>query len=883
MAQTLNTPQVLNQPIANNGDKNVIPNTNDQSTGLMSMSAGFPPVTSQRIADGGIPPRRSDVNGALNLISQQHYFLQNGGTYTFRQDVSDAIGGYPKNSILYYEDPDGNLTLVRSLIENNTGNFINNPSLIDGVNWERLSLGIANANIGQIIQMVCASDYTPFGTLPCDGSQYSSQQFPTLWQNYLTGENPLLNICTVDEWDNEVASNGQCLKFAVDTVNNVFKVPLVKDGTHLQQALSDSELSKYYEDGLPILPLSQAGVHTHTRGTMNITGGPLHVSAWSQGTETKGALSAVAGGTSHNDTGGTGWDLYLDAQNGWTGATSSGGEHTHTFNSSKVGKYNNVQPVSFGVRFFIVVANAVRNESMMDWSEWQSSLDGKANKDFSNITQDGINLLSGILGLSVGDIGLSGLGIDESKNKRRYLNGQIISQTQFQIFTAVLKQRIALAPTLACTEEEWQSEVSLSKLGQCGKFVIDDTAGTIRLPKVVNINGLQDLSLMGSIKNESLPNHMHYVSRSADISNESVTNENGGSSDTVSLNASLNTSYLAPTTYASYNNSTYQDNAPVQQEAVQYPYFIQVATGAETSADITTEIQLNNPFSLLDYKWSEYAIDNASWLISNGAYHSGAVYPSVFELLTKILAGTVTKEGVSVKLHTEAYTDYDFVINNNSNTFRLPVKMLLASGNRVAGNGMTLGLTDGTTNYGTTAYTRSTGTSLSAISTSYGQDVGYVTATGTLSPVNTSIGITLDPTKSGIETSSQDLYLYFYVGETVQDANIIATSNALTEIANLKGYAIGRPDYSAGVAVSQSSGNTYTVPQNGYIKCKLGYSGSNAVRFTDTNSSGVEMLYVWTQNNQASTSYLPVSKNQIIYFFERTGTVTVVFYPSKGG
>ncbi len=386
MAQTLNTPQVLNQPIANNGDKNVIPNTNDQSTGLMSMSAGFPPVTSQRIADGGIPPRRSDVNGALNLISQQHYFLQNGGTYTFRQDVSNAIGGYPKNAILYYEDPDGNLTLVRSLVENNTNNFINDPSLIDGVNWERLSLGIANANIGQIIQVACAPDYTPFGTLPCDGSQYSASKFPTLWQNYLTADTPLLNTCTLEEWEAEVSSNGQCLKFAIDTTNNVFKVPLIKDGTHLQQALTDDELSKFYSDGLPVLDLSTVGAHTHTRGTMNITGGPIHINAYGPGNITSGAFRTVATGASHNDSGGTGVDIYFNAENAWTGATSSNGNHTHTFTSSKVGKYNTVQPVSFGIRFFVVVANAVRNESMMDWSQWQSDLQGKANIDLSNLS-----------------------------------------------------------------------------------------------------------------------------------------------------------------------------------------------------------------------------------------------------------------------------------------------------------------------------------------------------------------------------------------------------------------------------------------------------------------------------------------------------------------
>jgi hypothetical protein len=36
-----------------------------------------------------------------------------------------------------------------------------------------------------------------------------------------------------------------------------------------------------------------------------------------------------------------------------------------------------------------------------------------------------------------------------------------------------------------------------------------------------------------------------------------------------------------------------------------------------------------------------------------------------------------------------------------------------------------------------------------------------------------SLGVTTDPTKSGIETSDEGLYLYFYVGETVQNANLV--------------------------------------------------------------------------------------------------------------
>lgn len=396
---------------------------------------------------------------------------------------------------------------------------------------------------------------------------------------------------------------------------------------------------------------------------------------------------------------------------------------------------------------------------------------------------------------SIGDIGFAPLGIDEAQNKRRYLNGQVISQSQFVSFTNKIKSAIELYPSLATTETNWQAEVTNSKLGQCGKFVIDDTSGTIRLPKVVNINGLQDLSLLGGIKAESLPNI-----KAGDPSNQNTLSSPGnaatgqygaakilGNADDVSrfqiggLAGILKRAVFD----ASLSSSTYQDNAPVQQEAIQYPYFIQVATGVEESVDVTREIELNNPFSLLDYKWSEYELNNASWLLSNGAFHSGATYVAVYELLLKIKNGTETKDGVSVKLLTEAYTDTDFVINTADTTFRLPIKVKLASGNAVVGNGKALGFTDGTNNYGLKQNSTG-GYGFADAREAFGQNVGVTITGNTLPPADRTLGVTTDPTKSGIETSSSGLKLYFYVGETIQDANLINAGQMSTLISQLR-------------------------------------------------------------------------------------------------
>lgn len=369
--------------------------------------------------------------------------------------------------------------------------------------------------------------------------------------------------------------------------------------------------------------------------------------------------------------------------------------------------------------------------------------EGKAAEYLQQVS-DKITVIEG----AVGDIGFAPLGIDETQNKRRYLNGQVISQTQFATFTTKVKAAIALYPSLSTTETNWQAEVTNSKLGQCGKFVIDNTAGTIRLPKVVNINGLQDLSLLGGIKAESLPNINGKFGNfgtwggaagtKTGALSESTSNYQGeigvGSSSFYTNNLDFK---------ASNSSSTYQDNAPVQQEAVQYPYFIQVATGSEESVDVSTEIQLNNPFFFGMHIWSDTAISNASWLISNGSYHSGATYASFYQWLLKIHNGTLTVDGVSVKAYGASdITDYDYVINTADTTFRLPVKVKLAS---------------------------------------------------------------------GIETSSSGLKLYFYVGETVQDANVINAAGVLTDIATLKGY-----DY---VVESYKNGTEwYRIYKSGWVE-----------------------------------------------------------------
>lgn len=228
-------------------------------------------------------------------------------------------------------------------------------------------------------------------------------------------------------------------------------------------------------------------------------------------------------------------------------------------------------------------------------------------------------------GLEVGDIGISPF-VDEGKNLRRLLNGQVILQSQFAGFATKLKKAVQTYPNLATTEDNWQAIKSNSKIGQCGKFVIDDTAGTIRLPRIVKLQGVLDLSNIGSIVDDGLPSITHTHTRGTmNITgkfgievygqdagwNNAVTdsgafyrvdgigdNGTGSASGKGGVGFDASRSWTGSTSNNSAVDSVYGKSNTVQEEAIQYPYFIQVANGYVEDVNIDmVASKLNNDVS----------------------------------------------------------------------------------------------------------------------------------------------------------------------------------------------------------------------------------------------------------------------------------------------
>ncbi len=146
---------------------------------------------------------------------------------------------------------------------------------------------------------------------------------------------------------------------------NTFKVPTIKDGAFIQQALSDSELGKAYNAGLPTPP-------QHTHSPINLNGS--------------------------NDDDGDPGSLVLTSPTGSNGVktikNSSTGEAVYN-EDTVYGNSTTVQTNAVALRYFVVVATGSVNESQMNWSKWTSSLQGKANTDLNNLSNNGKKVIDG--------------------------------------------------------------------------------------------------------------------------------------------------------------------------------------------------------------------------------------------------------------------------------------------------------------------------------------------------------------------------------------------------------------------------------------------------------------------------------------------------------
>ena len=336
--QSMDLPQVLGSVIAELGTKNDIP---QEATGtyLASVESGFPDITLKPIAEGGIPPAGGDLNGMLNLLSQFYFFNQNGGTYSFDEDVSDAIGGYPKGAVLWYNGTGGKHIQVVSNIDNNTNDFTQDASYIGGSSspWSYVDTKVVNLPVGSTV----TSDF-PMGTEglePLNSSSYTTgkiltnvnNKYPEFWNLCLANKQSAIDgnaefnrfNKTTAEYDAELSAKGFCGFYVIDEVNHTVRLPYY--GSAFRQGYTSGDVDK--SAGLP-----------------NIKGGIAHLgmNSWYE----QGQAGA----------------LYHSNEYGWNPeqSDSSGGRCNSSIclDASKsnaiYGASNTVQPNAVGVYYYLV-------------------------------------------------------------------------------------------------------------------------------------------------------------------------------------------------------------------------------------------------------------------------------------------------------------------------------------------------------------------------------------------------------------------------------------------------------------------------------------------------------------------------------------------------
>lgn len=283
-------PQYIAQAFAKQGAKtDPIPNTTS-TLGRASLSQGFPTETSLPLAQGGVPPKREDFNGILYLLSSFAMYQQSGGVITY-----DARVNYAPPAIVYYGS---------DLWWCKKANGASSSVVTPGTNttyWIKLKDYLANPLAAYPVgaYYISSSSTSPATLFGGTWTQIQNRMILAAGSNYSVG-----------------ATGGSATKTL--TTNNL------PSHTH---------------------SCGSAGSHSHTRGTMNITGSITNSSSdndllfEAESATGSGALSLSSSRTTNK--GGQigesqiGYDvLTLNAKNGWTGETSTTGSHSHTIGST---------------------------------------------------------------------------------------------------------------------------------------------------------------------------------------------------------------------------------------------------------------------------------------------------------------------------------------------------------------------------------------------------------------------------------------------------------------------------------------------------------------------------------------------------------------------
>ncbi|MBQ3569556.1 MAG: hypothetical protein IJA20_02660 [Methanocorpusculum sp.] len=242
--------------------------------------------------------------------------------------------------------------------------------------------------------------------------------------------------------------------------------------------------------------------------------------------------------------------------------------------------------------------------SSLNWTDEVETLDASNATTLSDAMHDtGLLHVSGenatVVGRAIGELVWSLLPIRGAGFQ--LLDGSLIYSTG--IFAAFYNYMVQLKNTgehdnLFITETEWQN--SVTTYGVCGKFVLDTTAGTVRIPKVTgHVEGTIDKNAVGDLIEAGLPNitgKLNVGSRKFDVAqaNPSGALRDGGNGtammDTSSSSGTNAYTYQTIDLDASGSNPIYSNAiTTVQTQSIKGYMYIIVGTYAKSDLQVNID------------------------------------------------------------------------------------------------------------------------------------------------------------------------------------------------------------------------------------------------------------------------------------------------------
>lgn len=467
--------------------------------------------------------------------------------------------------------------------------------------------------------------------------------------------------------------------------------------------------------------------------------------------------------------------------------------------------------------------------------------------------------------------------------------------------TAVWTGTYTGEPIISITEsgnngKSFYSEVTLTET------VTTDEIVSFRLPAVINIQGVFDLQNAGLTVEAGLPNitgtlgvYANLVPIGGAFYHGTTENNSVGYSELTHYD------WAGQKFDASRSNPICGAADTVQEEAIQYPWVIRLATGQETEVNIRNDIESIVPYTLFDSKYSEAKQYNASWVLG-GSTLSKSVYPTAHEVALveynpEIADGTTvelpsggsyTKRGVSggvtVKLSTdETVTEYDWKLDTVAEILTVPT--LNGSEDLLSDRYDDLELKASGSTYTAPAngwfwiqkLSSSTGQYLTPVIKDSNGNIKYTltsqpTVAGydaeILAPVSKGDVISIGYSVGGATKSFRFIYaksngsLYFFVASVAQNAPL-ANLGRIEETKVDKNSSWGFPSNRYIDLELGASGSTYTAPANGYVFIgKLSTATGQNVNIYSINPVTQASICWSTNKDQALNAGISVKKGQ---------------------